>query len=814
VLVAVLCLIRPGVQSMRERMVQTISAALGRRVDIARVSLQFLPQPGFELKQFVVHDDPRFSAEPVLQAPEVTAVLRVGALFRGRLEIARLSFSEPSLNLARNKDGKWNAASLLERTSQTGTAAAGSARRTFPYIEADNARINLKMDLEKKPFALVNADFSLWQDSDLTWGMRLKAQPVRADFNLSDTGTIKVAGSWRPARQLSEIPLQFQFTWTDAQLGQGSKLLLSQDKGWRGELRLNADLTGTPQDLAIETQASVQDFRRYDIATGDSLRLAARCSAHYSTRNHSFSALACNAPVGKGSVSLNGSFSIAGSLDYDLTLSAQRVPLQALANLAQRAKRNLPADLTASGILEADMRFSRPSGGDAIWTGGGQAVNVQLESRLTQNRLNVDAVPFTLVSEPPASGKSFLHQAANSSRIEVGPLNLELPKVGLTSARGVIDRSGYSFDVQGQTDIPHLLRAAKTAGLNTPPLAAEGLAGADLNISGKWSGFAAPSVTGKVQLRGVRALVRGLKKPLELSSATVLLEREEVRAQNLTALLGGTSWRGSVEITRHCVVAHGCPVRFDLRADQIRTDVVWKAFETPSDGPWYSLLYPEKTPPSFLASLMAEGRIASSRIVFPNIAATKVSGQVKLEAGKLTVTHLTADVLGGQHSGEWMADFAARPPVYIASGTLDRAMLAQLSSAMNDDWVEGAVTGSYRVTASGWKRDELARSASGFVQWEARHGLLTHVALSEDEPLHFDLFSGRLLLRDGSFQIEESKLQSSDGIYQVTGTASLGRMLNLKLIRDAAHGFSVTGPLNDPHVAVAKMPETRAALKP
>ena len=104
VLVAVLCLIRPGVQSMRERMVQTISAALGRRVDIARVSLQFLPQPGFELKQFVVHDDPRFSAEPVLQAPEVTAVLRVGALFRGRLEIARLSFSEPSLNLARNKD--------------------------------------------------------------------------------------------------------------------------------------------------------------------------------------------------------------------------------------------------------------------------------------------------------------------------------------------------------------------------------------------------------------------------------------------------------------------------------------------------------------------------------------------------------------------------------------------------------------------------------------------------------------------------------------------------------------------------------------
>ena len=69
-------------------------------------------------------------------------------------------------------------------------------------------------------------------------------------------------------------------------------------------------------------------------------------------------------------------------------------------------------------------------------------------------------------------------------------------------------------------------------------------------------------------------------------------------------------------------------------------------------------------------------------------------------------------------------------------------------------------------------------------------------------------------LRDGEFEVVGSKLQRSDGIYRVSGTASMGRVLNLKLIREGGHGFSVTGPLNDPHVVAATLPDTQAALKP
>ena len=809
-----LCLVRPGAQGMHARIIHSISSALGRPVEASRVSLRFLPRPGFELKQFVVRDDAHSGAEPVLQAPEVAAVLRVGPLLRGRFEIARLSLTDPSLNLVRSREGNWNIAGLLQKT---GLAAPGGNNKpaTFPYIEASSARVNFKVGQEKKPFALVNSDFVLWQESDSSWGVRLKAEPVRADFNLTDTGTVEVEGSWHADSNLREVPLKFKVAWLNAQLGQGTKLLLGNDKGWRGELKITAELSGTPESLLIQTQASVDDFRRYDISPGSSLRLGVKCGGQYSVSTKAFSNVACRAPVGdSGQVALNGGFN-AVERNYDLTLSAQSVPLQSLANLAARLKKGLPQDLTAAGNLEADVTFSKSNGGEAAWTGGGQAINVQLASKSTQGRLYLDAIPFTIAAAAVPSRKHSRDRApAAVPHIEVGPVNLELTKAGMTSVKGTIDRDGYSFQIEGQTDVPHLLRAARTAGLYAPAINAEGQADTDLNVAGKWAGFAAPLVTGKLQLHAVRAQVRGLKKALEVSSATVELDSDEARAQNVSAQLGGSQWRGSVMVPRHCDGSKLCVIAFDLHTDELRSATLLRAFDWPGDKPWYRSLYPQTATPSFLTTIQAEGRIASQKVTFANLTATRVSGRLRIDGPKISLNHLSGEVLGGQNSGEWTADFSAHPPVYTAAGTLDHVLLAQVASAMNDDWVQGTLGGTYRIKASGWKKEDLIKSAVGDAQWEAHRGMLPHLILSEDAPLRFENFSGRLLIRDGGFELVESKLQNDDGIYQVSGTASMGRELNLKLIRDGAHGFSVTGPLNDPHVAAAKLPETQAALKP
>jgi hypothetical protein len=71
-----------------------------------------------------------------------------------------------------------------------------------------------------------------------------------------------------------------------------------------------------------------------------------------------------------------------------------------------------------------------------------------------------------------------------------------------------------------------------------------------------------------------------------------------------------------------------------------------------------------------------------------------------------------------------------------------------------------------------------------------------------------------LRLHDGKFEIEEGKLQTPSSIYQLSGTASLNRVLDIKLAREGARGFNVTGTLSQPHVVMNPTPETQAALKP
>src|SRR5208337_3298538 len=144
VLLLGLFLVRPGVNRLRAEIVRSISLALARPVEVSWVRLRLFPRLGFDLENFVVHDDPAFSNEPLLRAQDVNAVLRLRSLLRGRIEIARLSLTEPSLNLVRGPQGRWNLAELLERASRTAVAptskASSEKRPGFPYIEGDSGR--------------------------------------------------------------------------------------------------------------------------------------------------------------------------------------------------------------------------------------------------------------------------------------------------------------------------------------------------------------------------------------------------------------------------------------------------------------------------------------------------------------------------------------------------------------------------------------------------------------------------------------------------------------------------------------------------
>jgi len=271
ILVAFVLFVVPFITVRRYKasVARTLSQTLGREVTIQDISIQTFPQPGLLMSGVVIGDDPTINAEPMLRADEVLATLRISSLWRGRLEIGTLKLKYPSLNLVRANDGRWNLESLLERARETPAAPTAKARPEsrprFPYIESDGGRINLKIGNEKKVFALSDADFAVWLAAEDEWHMRLEARPIRTDANLSDTGTLKMEGSWRRAPKLHETPISINLWWDYGQLGQITHLIYGHDRGWRGGLHIAATVSGQPEHLAMHFDARLDDFRRYDI---------------------------------------------------------------------------------------------------------------------------------------------------------------------------------------------------------------------------------------------------------------------------------------------------------------------------------------------------------------------------------------------------------------------------------------------------------------------------------------------------------------------------------------------------------------------
>jgi AsmA-like C-terminal region len=672
---------------------------------------------------------------------------------------------------------------------------------------------------EKKPYALTSADFSLWQESEDTWGVRLKAQPTRTDLNLNDTGILRVNGTWQRAGVLGETPLNFSMEWDRPQLGQLTKLLSGVDQGWRGGAQLEVRLTGTPAKLMIASDTSIQDFRRYDITTGDALRLTAHCDAQYSSVDLAFSEILCSAPVADGFVSLKGSAGLPGAHTYDLLLNAERVPASALVSLVRRAKKNIPDDVITEGTLHGSVALERnPQLSKFRYEGRGEIENFRLTSAANKAEIGPETIPFVLTDR--ASSASFAATArlfhkrlpdiifAAGPQVIVGPFS---PGIGKLTAGGWIDRSGYEFVFAGESDTGKALSAARLAGVPALLTTATGQVQSKIEIHGGWAGlgsspsnFSGPVVTGEAALRNVRIPLRGTENPIEVLAADLKLLPDSVNVEKLRAKVANSTWTGSLNLPRGCGTPAQCEIHFDLKSNQAAiVDLSDWVSPRPKDRPWYRMLEANGTTSSFFATLRATGRIASEHLQIYGVSATHVTAKLALDGGNLKIRDLTADVLGGKYFGQWETDFQAKPPISTSGGSFTGVSLDDVAKVMKDSWINGTASGSYQFIGKGSSVAELWNSAEASLHFEGRNGELEHIFLEDPDPIKFTRFAGVARLRAREIEIKDATLDGAQGSFQLTGTASPGRELQFKLQRAGAgsQGYAITGTLSEPHVS-------------
>jgi len=781
---------------LKGRLGSSLSNSIGRQVSIGQIRLRLLPRPGFDLSDVSIQDDPAFSAEPMLHAGTVTASLRFSSLWRGRIEIASLSFQEPSVNLVRNAQGRWNVAALLQRAQQIPSAPTGKAvsesRPRFPYVEASDARVNFKIGVEKKAYGFSEADLALWLAAEDEWHIRMEARPIRSDRNLHDTGTVKLEGSFQRASDPRQTPLNLAVSLDNGQLGQLSEFIYGGDRGWRGGLDASATIAGTPSDLQVSVSATLDDFRRYDIAGSDSSRVRARCTAQYrdgAEQPQSLQNIDCRLPAGNGEISMRGSVQeMLRAPQYDLSIAISHLPGGVLASALRRAKKGVIADLNASGEMNGafTVRSDPASDGAApVIAGGGSLRDVRLTSRLIRPEFVLGDVQFALDRDDTKPAKRPRKRGSQDAATPPAPtLRVSSTQLVLGSApqrvayvEAAIHPGDFSLSIRGQAALERALPIAQALGFPAPNSAMTGVADMNLVLNGVGHDFSAPWLEGKASLTAMKIRGGSFPAPVSMDYATVEFTRGQTDLWTQEAVVGDGSIRvhGTVSFPRECD-SDTCPFHFALSSNQIRLDDVNSMLLSGAhDRPWYS--FGKHADANGIATIAGAGTLNIGRLIVKSASFDRFSAFLHFDDGKLDLTNITTDMGTGKHLGELHATFSGDTPQYDVAGTVSRASLEAVGTSLwGSAWHGspahgGTVDAKYRLHLSGLDATALFKTAEGSADLVWNNGAFTgHADNGAARTLEVKEFSDHVSWSNGALQIPAAELKTIAGNFEISGS--------------------------------------------
>jgi hypothetical protein len=824
VVLALCIFLPPNINGARfsKRLASTLSAALGREVKIGSVKYRLFPRPGFDLYDFQVMDDPKFSAEPLLLCGKVTADLRLTSLWQGRLEIANLKLTDdnapPSLNVVYAGD-HWNLESLLLRVEQVPTAPtakrSAEQRSRFPYIQASSGRINLKIGPEKKPYALTNTDFAFWLAAEDTWHIRLEGHPLRTDMNLNDTGTVRLEGDVKRSANLRDMPVKLQVSWEKAQLGQFSSLVLGQDKGWRGALDANGEIAGPLADLRINATADLDGFRRFDINRNAMPRIRTRCLGDYAK---GILGLKCDTPLGTGGLLMTAHFTPSAQ-NYDLSLVANRVPLSLLAAVGKQARRSFPDDFTATGDLNAAFGFHSRAG-VRDFHGTGMTTPFLLQSAAGDKPFAVSAIRFhigagdtpsvpivrkkksSLPAQPaPAAPPTAAFEPAS---LTVDAFSVQMGPSTTLEIQGSIDGSGYFVSAKGMVPMERLLAFGRTTGFRSQIANTTASAQVDLSVSGPWANFAAPKLHGNAHLQNLATWIPGLKDRLVMSEADAQLTDTALVLNKINGQFEHSpiAFTGSVSSPLSCAAKTACPLQFDLHLDSLAAPDVANLMGFTEKG--WSLPFLSGSE-NKLPDFRAEGTLSVGELRIAEIPLEKFAGHLEVGDHALSLKHLTAKIGGGSTQAEWKVEWSGNQPRYSGTGSFEGVALERVGppdtvAGQVGQWISGRGQVSYSAHFEGKTPEEMLATAAGRVEFQVTNGSSHMLALEGGRPLRFNAGQGAVEMDRQALKVLPSKFKSENRIYVMSGTISLANKQAKLKVSTSGTQWEITGALEKPQI--------------
>ncbi|HEV2387726.1 MAG TPA: AsmA family protein [Candidatus Acidoferrales bacterium] len=820
------------VRSARATRVLTrrLEAAFGRPVEVGRYGFTFWRGTRIEAEEVTVGEDPRFGSEYFLRAQSVTATLRWRSLVRGKIEFATFSFSQPSLNVV-SVGGRWNLADWLPPASP-GAAGPGSQTPLLYRIEVDRGRINFKRGEDKLPFALVDVRGSIDERAPGRWAIALQARPMRVAVNLQDAGILTLAGDVGGTSARLR-PANLQLHWPDASLGDVLRLARGYDYGVRGRQDLDLRASSTGGVWRFELAARARDLHRWDMVShpGDpalNLRLAATWQPGTGRWEWEGGRI-------EGAESLVG---VSGEAEWPAG-PPRAMPVD------DRGPR-MSLQLSSAGVGAADLlawyRAFRPGVSPGLHASGWLQGSLELSGwppRITRGTLSAAGLRLEGAALPApialaaASAEVFRNRAKGSlTGLDFGS------KVGAFDMEGSARRDRrwkFQMAARGATpQIVDLVAATKALGANPPAY---------------WNQFSGPADLQIACVGGLSPFERSFHESVEFHDATWREESLPARAVLSDVRLDASASRLRMEV-RHAQAlgAHWsgwlerpAPAgtwRFSLSAD--RLDIRPLAARLRTQPRQLGLLErifrsgrAAGSPPSWLASFEASGRLEARELTAAPLALERVDGRLAIRHNALELSEARARLAGGDVRGGFVISVLDRTPVWHVTARIANADLARLTHALGgtaerrfsglasatmDLGARGATAAALRDSVYGTAQVAIRGATDRQVDWLAtlRAGRATAGRSSfASVTARVRLAGGKLTFRDLRLSGEGGRVQATGGIdFKGASGAVLAVEARLSSYPGGPPGypasvertFQVTGSTADPLVRLRRTP--------
>ncbi len=505
----------------RTRMEDSLSSALGRKVEIGDVRLDLFTGPGFSASNVTIADTAGGS-EPFLYVGELRAVPRLFSLWTGTLAFSSLTLEDAHVNLRRSLEQNgaptWNFEPLLRPR----------LLETFPTIRLRGARINFKMGNVKNLFYLLNADLDISpRASDGSeWELRFSGEPARTDRPARGFGALAATGRWKQSLGGKGV-LEADAKLDRSEIGDMVALVNGRDAGVHGLISGQVHVAGPVNAVGIEGEVRISELHGWDQSPPPGGVFLFRVSGMADTAAQHLELFA--EPRGAQS-SVKAHLTSDGFLQrpvWTFDLHSDALPVEPLPGLFRNFGASIPNELRLSGSMQGDLHYTAAQG----WTGSGSVRDAALQIRdlpvlaFDQASIDVAGVTARLLPVKMSSGTETIGTVAGNYSFKDGSFEVDLSSTGGPFA-GLLK----TFPV---TSVPLLstLKSANWSGdLRFVQMA---------SAPGQW--------TGSGQLTDAVVGIPALARPLEIARASVRIDGEALQLDRMLLRAGDLEATGEYQ---------------------------------------------------------------------------------------------------------------------------------------------------------------------------------------------------------------------------------------------------------------------------